>query len=74
LLRFFQLVTAQVREKYNFNPDWKLKVFDDSLASQPNYTNKDWERITLPDDWNEALNAKGSLAIIEVEIYKSLIK
>ena len=52
-ITFFQLVTAQVREKYNFNPDWKLKVFDDSLASQPNYNDKDWENITLPHAWNE---------------------
>jgi beta-galactosidase len=47
------LAQAQVREKYNFNPDWKLKVFDDSLAAQPNYNDKDWETITLPHAWNE---------------------
>lgn len=48
-----QIAKAQVREKYNFNPEWKLKVFDDSLAAQPNYNDKDWQTITLPQAWNE---------------------
>ncbi|MFC5284501.1 glycoside hydrolase family 2 protein [Pedobacter alpinus] len=48
-----QIVKAQVREKYNFNPEWKLKVFDDSLAAQPNYNDNDWQTITLPQAWNE---------------------
>ncbi|TKB96274.1 glycoside hydrolase family 2 protein [Pedobacter cryophilus] len=44
---------AQTREKFNFNPEWKLKVFDDSLAFKPNYNDRDWETISLPHAWNE---------------------
>ena len=44
---------AQVREKFNFNPDWKLKVFDDSLAFQSNYNDESWKTISLPHAWNE---------------------
>src|SRR6476659_833295 len=45
---------AQEREKYNFNSNWKLKVFDDSLASQTDYNDLDWNAVTLPHAWNES--------------------
>ena len=49
----FQLATAQSREKFNFNSDWKLQVGDDSLAYLSNYDDASWKSISLPHAWNE---------------------
>lgn len=55
------LTNAQVRADYNFNPDWKLKVFDDSLASKADYKDSDWQEVTLPHAWNEDAAFKVSI-------------
>jgi hypothetical protein len=50
-----QLLNAQnsTREKYNFNPSWKLFVGDDANASSINYDDGKWKNISLPHAWNE---------------------
>lgn len=57
LLCFFMFVPAIVsannREKYNFNSQWQLKVGDFKGAEKSNYSDKDWKKITLPHAWNE---------------------
>ena len=40
------------REKTNFDFDWKFIIGDDPQYSEPNYTDKQWEDIQLPHDWN----------------------
>ena len=42
-----------VREKFNFNPGWKLLVGDDADASSVNYDDGKWKNISLPHAWNE---------------------
>ncbi|MEO5910614.1 MAG: hypothetical protein ABIP95_06975 [Pelobium sp.] len=58
LLFSFLLISAlsfsQSREKFNFNSDWKLKVFDDAKAAEINYDDGDWNPVTLPHAWNES--------------------
>jgi beta-galactosidase len=49
----FQVAGGQSRDKFNFNPDWKLKIGDDSLAYLPNYDDTSWKSISLPHAWNE---------------------
>jgi hypothetical protein len=44
---------AEVRKKYNFNPDWKLCVGDPSGAEQPGYDDASWKSVTLPHAFNE---------------------
>jgi len=41
------------RIKYNFNPEWKVFVGDDSLAISPLYNDTKWKSVTLPYAWNE---------------------
>ena len=41
------------RVKYNFNPEWKVFVGDDSLAISPLYNDTKWKSVTLPYAWNE---------------------
>lgn len=47
------IVSANNREKYNFNSQWQLKVGDFKGAEKSNYSDKDWKKITLPHAWNE---------------------
>ncbi|MDR2813047.1 MAG: DUF4982 domain-containing protein [Prevotellaceae bacterium] len=44
---------AEVRKKYNFNPEWKLYVGDPQGAEQPNYDDASWKSVTLPHAFNE---------------------
>ncbi len=44
---------ASTREKYNFNPGWKLMVGDDTAAAAKNYDDSKWKNISLPHAWNE---------------------
>jgi beta-galactosidase len=41
------------RTKYNFNPQWKVFVGDDSTAVNPFYNDSKWKQVTLPYAWNE---------------------
>ncbi len=42
-----------VRNKYNFNADWKLKSGDFKEAKNSNFNDGKWERITLPHAYNQ---------------------
>lgn len=42
-----------VREKFNFNPEWLLKVGDFPEAKEPRYNDSDWKKVTLPRPFNE---------------------
>lgn len=46
-------LSAQQRMKYNFNPDWRVLVKDDSLARGVSYDDESWKKVTLPYAWNE---------------------
>ena len=61
-MKRFLLVAAMViaatsvfsqRVKYNFNPEWKVFVGDDSAAISPSYNDMKWKSVTLPYAWNE---------------------
>jgi beta-galactosidase len=61
-MKRFILVAAMViaatsvfcqRVKYNFNPEWKVFVGDDSAAISPSYNDSKWKSVTLPYAWNE---------------------
>ncbi len=45
--------SAGGREKYNFNPGWKMFVGDDSAASSVGYADNSWKSVTLPRAFNE---------------------
>ncbi|MBP6182134.1 sugar-binding domain-containing protein [Flavobacterium sp.] len=57
---WFLLLTASlsfsqefVRNKYNFNADWKLKSGDFVEAKNINFNDKNWESVTLPHAYNQ---------------------
>lgn len=43
---------ADQRSRYNFNPDWRLHVGDDSLAKNPTYDDTKWKAVNLPYAFN----------------------
>ncbi|MFL5742265.1 MAG: sugar-binding domain-containing protein [Flavisolibacter sp.] len=54
LFFFFILVSSHAqRSRYNFNPGWKVFVGDNPAASQPDFNDAGWKKITLPYAWNE---------------------
>ncbi|MFV8325365.1 glycoside hydrolase family 2 protein [Flavobacterium sp. ZS1P14] len=42
-----------VRNKYNFNADWKLKSGDFTEAKNSSFNDKNWESVTLPHAYNQ---------------------
>ena len=42
-----------IREKYNFNADWKMKVDDTPGNEKINIKDNDWQVVTLPHAFNE---------------------
>ncbi|MDP4269037.1 MAG: DUF4982 domain-containing protein [Bacteroidota bacterium] len=44
---------GSLRETYNFNSDWKLRIGDISGAEAPAYGDKEWKAVTLPRAFNE---------------------
>lgn len=48
----FQTTLAANRSRYNFNPDWKLHVGDDTLAKHPAYDDASWKAVSLPYAFN----------------------
>lgn len=48
-----QIVALNVRDKYNFNPDWLMQVGDLPDAKNPDYPDGEWKRVTLPRPFNE---------------------
>ncbi|WP_291099321.1 MULTISPECIES: glycoside hydrolase family 2 protein [unclassified Flavobacterium] len=55
LLLIFSTSFSQefVRNKYNFNADWKLKPGDFQEAKNINFDDKNWESVTLPYAYNQ---------------------
>lgn len=51
-----------VRQKWNFNPGWLVKVGDEAGAEKPDFADGDWKKVTLPYAWNEdsAFKVKGA--------------
>lgn len=47
------IISTSAREKYNFNSDWLLNVGDVQEAKDPAFTDKSWEKVTLPRAFNE---------------------
>ena len=45
--------TLSSREKYNFNPSWKMFVGDDSTAKAIDFDDSKWKPVTLPHAFNE---------------------
>ncbi len=41
------------RQKYNFNPEWRLYVGDPEGAEQPAFNDAGWKQVTLPHAFNE---------------------
>jgi beta-galactosidase len=53
ILSILQISVAANRIKYNFNPDWKLFIGDDSAAIKPLFDDSRWETVHLPYAFNE---------------------
>ena len=53
LLMMSTMPQAGIRQKYNFNSDWLLKVGDVADAKKTNCTETDWKAVTLPHAFNE---------------------
>jgi len=51
-INLLQTSFAVQRTKYNFNPDWKLHVGDDSLAKNPQFDDAAWKTVHLPYAFN----------------------
>ena len=69
-------ITNAQRVKYNFNPDWKVFVGDDSTASQLKYDDSKWKTVTLPYAWNEDDAFKKDIVDLSTGIawYRKLFK
>lgn len=46
-------VAGADRVRYNFDSGWLLAVRDPAGASDPNFDDTGWKRVTLPHAWNE---------------------
>ncbi len=45
--------SAEARERYNFNSDWRLSIGDTPEAVQAKFDDSSWKKITLPHAFNE---------------------
>src|SRR5215471_13145965 len=41
------------RVKYNFNPNWKVKIGDFSAAETTGFDDSSWKTVSTPYAWNE---------------------
>lgn len=46
-------ISVNAREKFNFNPDWKLHVGDVSEAKNVKFDDSSWDNVCLPYAFNE---------------------
>jgi len=44
---------VSIRTKYNFNPDWKLFIGEDTTAKRELYDDSKWKSVNLPAAFNE---------------------
>ena len=56
LLLIPMLLGANNREKYNFNSQWLLHIGDVQGGEKLFFTDKDWNKITLPRAFNGIVN------------------
>ena len=52
LLLMLMAAEAQVRNKQNFNGEWRLAIGDFTEAAKPDYDDSRWQRVTLPYAFN----------------------
>ena len=45
--------SAEARERYNFNSDWRLSIGDTPEAVKAKFDDSSWKKITLPHAFNE---------------------
>ena len=45
------LLTANARERKNFDNDWRFILADSAGMAQPGYDDSQWRQLTLPHDW-----------------------
>jgi hypothetical protein len=48
-----QQFPGNLRQTYNFNSDWKLKIGDIQDAQNPDFNDLNWKAVTLPRAFNE---------------------
>ncbi|MDD3907519.1 MAG: beta-galactosidase, partial [Bacteroidales bacterium] len=53
LLGVLNTVGASIRTTYNFNPDWKIFIGEDSTAKKADYNDSKWKSVNLPAAFNE---------------------
>ncbi|QJX49278.1 glycoside hydrolase family 2 protein [Hymenobacter taeanensis] len=46
-----QLASAQARQEYVLDTNWKFTKGDVPDAARPNFNDKSWQTVTLPHDW-----------------------
>lgn len=51
---FAQQPTQGIRVKFNFNPNWKVRVGDVQGAEAAGFNDSDWKDVTVPYAWNES--------------------
>ena len=52
-MAFAPVASASERARYNFNPDWRVKVGDFSGAEAPDFDDRSWKTVSTPYAWNE---------------------
>ena len=52
LLFLWAVTLSAQRQKLNFNADWRLCVGDEAKASDPDFDDSQWQRVTLPYAFN----------------------
>ena len=52
LLLMLMAAEAQVRNKQNFNGEWRLAIGDFTEAAKPDYNDSRWQQVTLPYAFN----------------------
>lgn len=52
LLAWVAALTAEGRERTNFNADWLLWMGDETKALEPKFEDSKWQRVTLPYAFN----------------------
>ena len=54
IVAFFTTITLPAqRQKYNFNPGWKVFVGNNADAYKNDFDDSRWKNVTLPYAWNE---------------------
>lgn len=43
---------TEVREKQNFNENWKFDISDKTEYGNPDFDDSNWRKLTLPHDWS----------------------